>query len=63
MKKNPVEKLREAQKMELKTHTPLDPKFVFEKIKFEDLRYIQHCFMRQRLELSKDQTRMFKSLI
>ena len=41
--------------MELKTHTPVGPKFVFEKIKFKDLHYIQHDFIHQCLGLNKDQ--------
>ena len=49
--------------MELKTYTPVGPKFVFEKIKFKVLHYIQYDFIRQRLGLSKDQTSMFKSFI
>ena len=47
--------------MELKTYTPVGPKFVFEKIKFKVLHYIQHDFICQRLVLSKDQASMFKS--
>ena len=49
--------------MELKTYTPVDPKFVFEKIKFKILHYTQHDLIRQRPGLSKDQTSMFKSLV
>ena len=45
--------------MQLKMCTPVDPKFVFENIKFEVLHYIQHDFIRQRLRLSKDQASMF----
>ena len=48
--------------MELKTYTPVGLKFVFEKIKFKVLHYIQH-FIRQRPELSKDQISMFKTLV
>ena len=49
--------------MELKTYTPVGPKFVFEKIKIKVLHYIQHDSIRQRLGLSKDQTNMFKSFV
>ena len=35
--------------MARKAYTPVDPKFVFEKIKFKVLHYIQHDFTRQRL--------------
>ena len=49
--------------MELKTYTPAGPKFVFEKIKFKVLHYIQHGFNRQRLGLSKDQATMHKSFV
>ena len=48
--------------MELITYTQIDPKFVFEKIKFKVSHYIQHDFIRQRPGLSKDQISMFKSL-
>ena len=57
-----MEKLCKVLEMELKTHTPVDPKFIFQKIKFKVLHYIQHDFIRQRPELSKDQTSMLKSL-
>ena len=59
-RKNPVEILCKILEMELKTYTL---KFVFEKIKFEVLHFIQHDFIRQRLGLSKDQISMFKSLV
>ena len=61
--KNPVEKLCKVLEMELKTYTPVSLKFVFEKIKFKVLHYIQHDFIRQRPGLSKDQISMFKSLV
>ena len=61
--KNPVEKLCKVLEMELKTYTPVGLKFVFEKIKFKVLHYIQHDFIRQRPGLSKDQISMFKSLV
>ena len=35
LEKNPVEKLPKVLEMELKTYTPVEPKFVFEKIKFK----------------------------
>ena len=49
--------------MKLKTYTTVSPKFVFEKIKFKVLHYIQHDFICQRPEFSKDQTNMFKGLV
>ena len=49
--------------MELKTYTPVGLKFVFEKIKFKVLHYIQHDFIRQRPGPSKDQISMFKRLV
>ena len=61
--KNPVEKLCKALEMKLKTYTSVGLKFVFEKIKFKVLHYIQLNFNRQRPGLSKVQTSMFKSLV
>ena len=49
--------------MELKTYNPVSPKFVFEKINFKVLHYIQHDFICQCLALSKDQASMFKSFV
>ena len=63
IEKNTVGKLCKVLEMELKTYTPVGPKFVFEKIKFKVLHYIQHDFICQRLGLSKDQTSMFKSFV
>ena len=63
IEKTPVEKSCNALEMKLKTYTPVRPKFVFEKIKFKVLHYIQHDFIRQRLGLSKDQASMFKYLV
>ena len=60
--KNPVEKLCKVLEIELKAYTIVGPKFIIEKIKFKVLYYIQHDFIRQRLELRKDQAGMFKSL-
>ena len=60
IEKNPMEKLCKLLEMELKTYTPVSPKFIFEK---KDLHYIQHDFIRQRLRLSKDQASMFKSFV
>ena len=48
--------------MELKTYTPVSPKFVFEKIKFKVLHYIQY-FIRQHQGFSKDEASIFKSLV
>ena len=47
--------------MELKACNPVSSKFVFEKIKFKVLHYIQHDFIRQRPEFSKDQASMVRS--
>ena len=52
--KNPVEKLCKVLEMELKMYISVGFKFVFEKIKFEVLHYIQYDFIRQRPGLSKD---------
>ena len=60
IEKNPVEKLCKVLEVELKKYTPVGLKFVFEKIKFKALHYIQHDFIRQRPGLSKDQISMFK---
>ena len=49
--------------MELKMYTPVVQKFVFEKIKFKVLYYIQYDFIRQSLGVSKDQASMFKSFV
>ena len=54
VEKNPVEKPCKVLEMELKTYTPFSLKFVFEKIKFKVLHYIQHDFISQRLGFSKD---------
>ena len=61
--KNPVEKLCKVSEMQLKTYTPVGLNFVFEKIKFKVLHYIQDDFIRQRPGLSKDQISIFKSLV
>ena len=61
--KNPVEKLSKVLEMELKTYTLVSLRFVFEKIKFKILHYIQHDFIRQRPGLSKDQISMFQSFV
>ena len=63
IEKNPVEKLCKVLETELKTYTPVGLKFVFEKIKFKVLHYIQHDFIRQSPVLSKDQINMLKSLV
>ena len=49
--------------MELKTYNLIGPKFVFDKIKFKVLHYIQHDFIRQRLGFSKDQAGVFKCFV
>ena len=61
--KKSAEKLCKVLEMELKMYTPVGLKFVFEKIKFKVLHYIQHNFIRQLPGLSKDQISMFKSLV
>ena len=61
--KNPVEKLCKVLEMELKMYTAVGLEFVFEKIKFKVLHYIQHDFIRQCPGLSKDQISVFKSLV
>ena len=58
-----MEKLCKVLEKEFKTYAPVSQRFVFEKIKFKFLHYIQHDFLRQRSELSKDQISMFKSLV
>ena len=63
IEKNPGEKLCKFLETELKIYITVNPKFVFEKIKFKVLHYIQHNSFRQRPGLSKDQTSMFKSLV
>ena len=49
--------------MELETYTAVNPKFVFKKIKFKFLHYLQHDFICQRPRLSKEQISMFKNLV
>ena len=49
--------------MEIKTYTPVSPKFVFRKFKFKVFHYIQHDFIRQRSGFNKDQASMLKSLV
>ena len=56
IEENLVEKLCKVLKMELKTYTPVSPKFVFEEIEFKILHYVQHDFICHRLGLTKDQT-------
>ena len=62
IEKNSVEKFYKVLQMELKTYTLVSSKFVFEKIKFKVLLDIQHDFIHQRPEFSKDQASMLKSL-
>ena len=63
IEKNSVEKLLKVIEIELKTYTSVGPKFAFEKIESKVLHYIQHEFIPQHLELSKDQVSIFKSLV
>ena len=58
-----MEKLCKVLEMELKTYTPVSPKFFFKKIKFKVLHYIQGDFIHRRPGLSKDQTSMFKTFV
>ena len=44
-------------------YTPVRLKFVFEKIKFKVLHYIQRDFIRQRPGLSKDQISMLLTIV
>ena len=60
MWKNYVYKVLE---MELKTYTPVDLKFVFEKTKIKVFHYIQHDLIHQCPGLSKDQISMFQGFL
>ena len=53
-----MEKLYKVLEIELKMYTSVGPKFIFEKVKFKVLHYIQYDFICQRQGLSKDQTSM-----
>ena len=48
--------------MDVKTYTPLDPKFDFGKIECKVSHYIQHGFIRLRSGFSKDKASMLKCL-
>ena len=61
IEKNPVEKFCKVLEMELQMYTPVSSKFVFEKIEFQVLHYIQHDFICP--EFSKDQASMLKSFV
>ena len=61
--KNPVEKLYKVLEMDFKMYTPVGPKFIFKKIKFKVLHYIQQDLICQRPGLSKDEISMFKRLV
>ena len=63
IKKTPVEKLSKVLVMELKTYTPVGPKFVFGKIKFKVLYCNQLDLIRQRLGHIKDQISMYESFV
>ena len=58
-----MEKLFKVLEKELITYTPVGLKFVFEKVKFNVLHYIQYDFICQRAGLSKDQISMLKTLL
>ena len=45
LKKSPVEKLSKVLETKLKTYTPVGGNFVFNKIEFRFLHYIQHDFI------------------
>ena len=62
IEKNLGEKLCKFVEMKFKTYTPVALKFVFEKIKFSVLNYIQNNFIFQRPGNSKDYAGIFKSL-
>ena len=46
IEKNPMGKVGKILDIELKIYTPVQPNFVFEKIKFKVLHYIQHDLIR-----------------
>ena len=62
IEKNLGEKLCKFVEMKFKTYTPVAIKFVFEKIKFSVLNYIQNSFIFQRPGNSKVYASIFKSL-
>ena len=62
IEKIPMEKLCRILEMKLKTYILVDSKLVSEKIEFKALHYMQHNFIYQCPELSKDQISIFKSL-
>ena len=47
IEKNPVDKLCKVLEIKYKTCTPVSSKFVFEKLKFKVLHYVQHDFICQ----------------
>ena len=57
-----MEKLCEVLKMEFKTYTPDGLKFVFEKIEFKILHYIQHAQGSVKIRLACSKA-LFKSLL
>ena len=64
IEKNPVKTLsKKFLKIELKTYTPVDLKFIFKLIKLKVLHYIQYDFICQHPGLSKYQTGIFKILL
>ena len=58
-----MEKLCNVLEMELKAYTPAGLKFVFEKMKFNVLHYIQHDFIRQRPGLRKNWLACLKAFL
>ena len=56
-------KLCKVLEMELKTYTPVGPKFVSGKIKFKVLDYNQYDFFRQLSRFSNYQASIFKNLV
>ena len=54
IEKNSTEELCKVLEMELKNVQTVSPKFVFEKMKFKVMYYIQHDFIRRRPEFSKE---------
>ena len=63
IEKNPLKKISTVLEMKLKTYNLVGSKFVFKKIKFKILHYIQHDFIRQCPEFSKEQASILKSCV
>ena len=61
--KTPLKNLFKVLEIELGTYTPVEPKSVFEKIKFKVLHPVQHDVICQRPGLSTDQISLLKGLV